>query len=282
MKLPSLAVLLHFVLFSVSSTIDISISGYRDTHMTITNTSSSSWRTDDEVNDMYLSWLVKHGKIYHTLGEKETRFQIFKDNLNYIEHHNSGDHSYKLGLNKFADMSVEEYRLLYTRPKKIGSKRKFDNNITSDRYSLRSGDVLPDSVDWRNKGAVAAVKDQGNCGCCWAFSTIGSVEAINQIVTGDLITLSEQNLKKAKVVSIDGYKDVPVNDELSLQKAVVDQPVSVSIEASSRDFQNYASGIFTGSCGIDLDHTWMFLNFYCMWNIDNSFINSSLSPPQST
>ncbi|KAI3762984.1 hypothetical protein L1987_53429 [Smallanthus sonchifolius] len=164
MKLPSLAVLLRFVLFSVSSAIDISIIGYHDTHMTITNTSSSSWRTDDEVNDMYLSWVLKHGKNYHTLEEKEKRFQIFKDNLNYIEHHNSGDHSYKLGLNKFSDMSVEEYRLLYTRPKKIGSKRMLDNNITSDRYSLRSGDVLPDSVDWRTKGAVAAVKDQGHCG----------------------------------------------------------------------------------------------------------------------
>ncbi|KAI7738544.1 hypothetical protein M8C21_032892 [Ambrosia artemisiifolia] len=291
MKLPSMVVLLLFALFSVSSAMD----KYED--MTTTDTSTSG----DEANDMFMSWLVKHGKIYNTVEEKEKRFQIFKDNLEYIEQHNSGSHSYKLGLNKFADLSVEEYRLQYTMPKNINSKRKL-NTVKSDRYSIRSGDVLPDSIDWRTKGAIAAIKDQGSCGCCWAFSTTGAVEALNQIVTGNLITLSEQELvdcdtfyslgcnggyvnhafefivtsggiysdkdypyigiegicntsmKGKKVDSIDGYEVVPINDESALQKAVVNQPISVAIDSSGQNFQFYESGILNGSCGTQLDH----------------------------
>ncbi|KAJ0587409.1 putative actinidain [Helianthus annuus] len=290
-----LSIVVLFALFAVSSAIDMSIIRYDAEHMPATS------RTDDEVNGIYESWLVKHGKFYNALGEKEKRLEIFKDNLKYIDEHNSGDNSYKLGLNKFADLSVEEYRSTYTGVKKIDSKPKV-NGLKSDRYAVRAGDDLPDSVDWRTKGAVAAVKDQGSCGSCWAFSTIGSVEAVNQIVTGDLITLSEQELvdcdtsynegcnggdmdyafdfivknggidtdtdypytgkdgkcdskrKNAKVVSIDSYEDVPVNDEAALKKAAANQPITVAIEGSSRDFQLYTSGVFSGSCGTALDH----------------------------
>jgi hypothetical protein len=64
----------------------------------------------------------------------------------------------------------------------------------------------------------------------------------------------DQNRKNAKVVSIDSYEDVPVYNEKALQKAVANQPVSVAIEGGGRDFQLYESGIFTGKCGLDLDH----------------------------
>ncbi|XP_076920078.1 cysteine proteinase mucunain-like [Bidens hawaiensis] len=290
----SMAILLLFALFTSAFASDMSIIRYDNAHMT-------TLRSDDEVNAMYESWLVKHGKVYNAIGEKDNRFQIFKDNLRYIDEHNSGDHSYKLGLNKFADLTVDEYRLGYTGAKKMGSRNKL-NNVKSDRYEVRAGDDLPESVDWRTKGAVAAVKDQGSCGSCWAFSTIGSVEGVNQIATGDLITLSEQELvdcdtsynqgcnggdmdyafdfivknggidsdkdypytgkdgkcdknkKNAKVVSIDGYEDVPVNNEAALQKAAANQPITVAIEAGGREFQFYTSGVFTGSCGTDLDH----------------------------
>lgn len=252
---------------------------------------------------MYEEWLVKHHKVYNGLGEKDQRFEIFKDNLGFIDEHNAQNYTYKVGLNKFADMTNEEYRNMY-----LGTKNDAKRNvmktkiITGHRYAFNSGDRLPVHVDWRSKGAVAHIKDQGSCGSCWAFSTIATVEAINKIVTGKLVSLSEQELvdcdrafnegcngglmdyafefivenggidteqdypykgfegrcdptrKNAKVVSIDGYEDVPAYNENALKKAVSHQPVSVAIEAGGRALQLYQSGVFTGRCGTNLDH----------------------------
>ena len=150
-------------------------------------------RSNDEVMSMFESWLVTHGKNYNALGEKERRFQIFKHNLRFIDEHNAENRTYKLGLNRFADLTNEEYRSMYLGAK-AGSKRRLTATKTSDRYVVGAGESLPGSVDWREKGAVVDVKDQGSCGSCWAFSTIAAVEGINQIVTGDLISLSEQEL----------------------------------------------------------------------------------------
>ncbi|KAI4337008.1 hypothetical protein L6164_015470 [Bauhinia variegata] len=289
----TIAVLLMLV--TVSSALDMSIISYDRSHE-----DKSSWRSDEEVMAMYEEWLVKHGKVYNALGEKEKRFEIFKDNLRFIDEHNAENRTYKVGLNRFADLTNEEYRSKYLGTK-IDPKRRIAKT-RSNRYAPKLGDNLPESVDWREKGAVAPVKDQGSCGSCWAFSTVGAVEGINKIVTGDLITLSEQELvdcdtsynegcngglmdygfefiiknggidteedypyravdgtcdpnrKNAKVVTINSYEDVPVNDERALRKAVANQPVSVAIEGGGRAFQLYQSGVFTGRCGTALDH----------------------------
>ncbi|GMH14810.1 hypothetical protein Nepgr_016651 [Nepenthes gracilis] len=264
---------------------------------------SSSWRSDEEVMGIYQWWMAKHRKIYNGLGEREKRFEIFKDNLRFVDEHNSVHRTYKLGLNKFADLTNEEYRSIYLGTK-IDPERMLlrQKNGGSQRYAYRAGDRLPKAVDWRERGAVNPVKDQGQCGSCWAFSTIASVEGINQIVTGNLTSLSEQelvdcdtavdagcngglmdnafefilenggidteddypykgiddqcdqSLKNNKVVSIDGYEDVPPFNEKALKKAVAHQPVSVAIEASGRALQLYQSGVFTGKCGTALDH----------------------------
>ncbi|KAH7518022.1 cysteine proteinase mucunain [Ziziphus jujuba] len=294
---------LCFLLFcyvGLSFAVDMSIIDYDQKHgMAVP--SSSSERTEKEMRVMYESWLVKHAKAYNALGEKEKRFEIFKDNLRFIDEHNKENRSYKVGLNRFADLTNEEYRSMYLGAK-MDRKARLSGEKKSDRYAYRVGDQLPESVDWREKGAIVSVKDQGQCGSCWAFSTIGAVEGINQIVTGELISLSEQELvdcdvsynqgcngglmdyafqfiinnggidteedypykaldgtcdpnrKNAHVVTIDGYEDVPENDEKSLKKAVANQPVSVAIEAGGRDFQLYQSGVFTGHCGTQLDH----------------------------
>lgn len=180
--------ILLLAMFAVSSAADMSIIAYDNNHAS----SSDSRRSDDEVMSLYERWLAEHGKAYNGLGEKEKRFQIFKDNLKFIDEHNALNLSYKLGLNRFADLSNDEYRstFLGTKPRAINRLSKTKSN----RYAPRVGDQLPDSVDWRKEGAVTAVKDQGQCGSCWAFSTICAVEGINKIVTGDLISLSEQEL----------------------------------------------------------------------------------------
>lgn len=147
-----------FMILTVSSALDMSIIGYDKTHG-----DKSSWRTDEEVMSMYEAWLVKHGKTYNALGEKERRFEIFKDNLRFIDEHNSENRTYTVGLNRFADLTNEEYRAMYLGAKKSGIKRRL-SKPRGDRYETRVGDELPESVDWRKEGAVVDVKDQGSCG----------------------------------------------------------------------------------------------------------------------
>ncbi|KAE9611727.1 hypothetical protein Lal_00011537 [Lupinus albus] len=286
-----LTLLLSLFFLSLAFALDMSIIDY-DARL-----------TDTHLMNMYEAWLLKHGKFYNALGEKERRFEIFKDNVRFVDQHNMATNpTYKLGLNKFADLTNEEYRNMYLGTRKRSSEGLLSGTKKSGRYAFKDGEELPHSVDWRKKGAVSPVKDQGQCGSCWAFSTVAAVEGINQIVTGNMITLSEQELvdcdktynmgcngglmdyafefiiknggidteddypyhardrscdpnrRNARVVSIDGYEDVPQNDEQSLKKAVSYQPVSVAIEAGGRAFQLYQSGVFTGICGTELDH----------------------------
>ncbi|ESW32873.1 hypothetical protein PHAVU_001G024500 [Phaseolus vulgaris] len=183
----NMAIMLLFALFALSSALDMSIISYDNAHQ-----DKATWRTDEEVNSLYEEWLVKHGKLYNALGEKDKRFQIFKDNLRFIDQQNAENRTYKLGLNRFADLTNEEYRARYLGTK-IDPNRRL-GRTPSNRYAPRVGETLPDSVDWRKEGAVVPVKDQASCGSCWAFSAIGAVEGINKIVTGDLISLSEQEL----------------------------------------------------------------------------------------
>ncbi|KAG2666280.1 hypothetical protein I3843_15G048700 [Carya illinoinensis] len=184
----TMVIVLFVTIFTLSSALDMSIIGYDENHG-----DRSSWRTNDEVMAIYEGWLAKHGRAYNAIGEKEKRFYIFKDNLRFIDEHNAEkNRTYKLGLNRFADLTNEEYRTTYLGAK-FSSKRRL-TRPSSNRYEPLVGDKVPDSVDWRKEGAVVDVKDQGSCGSCWAFSTIAAVEGINKIVTGDLISLSEQEL----------------------------------------------------------------------------------------
>ncbi|OMO74020.1 Granulin, partial [Corchorus capsularis] len=84
--------------------------------------------------------------------------------------------------------------------------------------------------------------------------------------------------RNAHVVSIDGYEDVPENDEKSLKKAVAHQPVSVAIEAGGREFQLYQSGVFTGLCGTDLDHGVVAVGYGSEDGVDYWLVRNSWGP----
>ncbi|CAD5325205.1 unnamed protein product [Arabidopsis thaliana] len=222
----------------------------------------------------------------------------------HVHNTNKKNRSYKLKLNKFADLTINEFKNAYT-----GSNIKHHRMLQGPKrgskqfmYDHENLSKLPSSVDWRKKGAVTEIKNQGKCGSCWAFSTVAAVEGINKIKTNKLVSLSEQELvdcdtkqnegcngglmeiafefiKKnggittedsypyegidgkcdaskdnGVLVTIDGHEDVPENDENALLKAVANQPVSVAIDAGSSDFQFYSEGVFTGSCGTELNH----------------------------
>jgi cathepsin L len=100
--------------------------------------------------------------------------------------HNAKDSTYKMGVNQFTDMTDSERKAL------LGYKRM---PAQRSNFQAPSSTVAPpESVDWRTKGAVSPVKDQGGCGSCWAFATVETVESALQIATGKLLTLSPQNV----------------------------------------------------------------------------------------
>jgi len=114
----------------------------------------------------------------------------FKKNVQFIKEHNAKNSSVTVALNEFADMTNEEF----------GAVMKGYQNIqrpyirSKNEKKTLSAIKLPTSVDWTTKGAVTPVKNQAQCGSCWAFSTTGSVEGANAIATGNLVSLSEQEL----------------------------------------------------------------------------------------
>lgn len=101
------------------------------------------------------------------------REQIFNQNLAEIENHNKryeqGLESYKQGVNQFTDLTQEEFASRFNTLQISSTLLK--NAGTQDSSKL-DADALPEAIDWREKGVVTGVKNQGDCGSCWAFSTV--------------------------------------------------------------------------------------------------------------
>ncbi|KAL0345063.1 UNVERIFIED_CONTAM: Senescence-specific cysteine protease SAG39 [Sesamum radiatum] len=181
-------------------------------------------------------WMAQFGRVYKDEAEKSRRFRIFKENV-------ASRNGYK-----------------------IGSYMK-SSKVSSFRYANVS--AVPASMDWRQKGAVTGVKDQGQCGCCWAFSAVAATEGINQLTTGKLISLSEQELVDCDTSQDEGcngglmdnafefiISNGGITTESNYPYEGVDGTcnISVAIDAGGSDFQFYSSGVFTGQCGTELDH----------------------------
>jgi len=129
------------------------------------------------------------GKVYESATEERRRFDIFKENLAYVETENAWNHSYELEVNKFADLSLEEFTSRYmgmSKPDRLFGDAPFLG------YHEYKGEELPTSVDWRTEGAVTPVKNQGQCGSCWSFSATGALEGAWKIAGNRLESLSEQ------------------------------------------------------------------------------------------
>merc|ERR1711862_238115 len=108
-----------------------------------------------------------------------------------VEEHNAKGLSWKLGENQFSDLNQEQFRAAGGLGW-IPDMTKLSVPILGEHEY--NGEPMADSVDWRTQGAVNPVKDQGQCGSCWAFGTNGGVEGAWQIATGSLVSLAEQQL----------------------------------------------------------------------------------------
>ncbi|KAK9131412.1 hypothetical protein Sjap_011899 [Stephania japonica] len=129
----------------------------------------------------------RYGKRYGSAEEMRRRFGNFVESMETIKASNKKRLSYRLALNKFADMSWEEFQA-----QKLGAPQNC-SATTKSTHKLKEG-VLPPTKDWREDGIVSPVKDQGHCGSCWTFSTTGALEAAYKQAFGKDISLSEQQL----------------------------------------------------------------------------------------
>ena len=245
--------------------------------------------------NIFVDYIYNFNKKYDDMNNILERLEIFHNNLEFINYHNQLNSTYELGINNFADMTNKEY-IEYVSSINYNNLR---NNMCKSQTSVTGN--YPSSIDWRDKNVVTPVKDQGQCGSCWSFSTTGAVEGIYAIKNGNLKSFSEQQLvdcsysygdfgcngglmqnaftyihdngitseelypytatssyfsckKFTPVAYVSGCENV-IPNELELTYAVANQPISISIEADSRSFQLYKSGIYDDeSCGTTLDH----------------------------
>ncbi|KAK3094679.1 hypothetical protein FSP39_004824 [Pinctada imbricata] len=144
---------------------------------------------DVNLNNEWEKFKVEFNRNYMP-SEESIRRSIWEGHIRLIEKHNLeadlGLHTYRLGMNDFGDLSNEEFRQMMN-----GYVMR---NTTSENVFTATGNALPETVDWRTQGYVTGIKNQGQCGSCWAFSTTGSLEGQHFKATGNLVSLSEQNL----------------------------------------------------------------------------------------
>jgi len=255
----------------------------------------------------FFAWLQEHN-VQPLSGEVFVHYlENFIANDKFIEQHNTLGSTFTVGHNKFSHMNSDEFKEFV----QAGGFKPTGMVSTNVLLPPKDASALPASVDWTTKGAVTPVKDQGNCGSCWSFSTTGALEGASFIKNGKLISLSEQNFvscdnrqnggtdmgcngglmdsaftwakknggvcteadypytsgttgqsgtcnqsKCTKVATSapKSYTDVTIDSDTALMTALVQQPVSVAIEADQQAFQLYQTGVFTAPCGTNLDH----------------------------
>lgn len=146
-------------------------------------------------------WMAKFGRAYTDADEKARRQEVFAANARLVDAVNRvGNRTYTLGLNQFSDLTDDEFvetHLGYRHQLRPQEKSTPAAAVdVSKGAALKDAQLqsIPDSVDWRAQGAVTGIKNQGSCGSCWAFSAVAATEGLVKIATGNLISMSEQQV----------------------------------------------------------------------------------------
>ncbi|XP_050785738.1 cathepsin K [Gopherus flavomarginatus] len=154
----------------------------------------ASMYPEEALDSQWELWKKTYHKQYNGKMDELSRRLIWEKNLKYITTHNLefslGTHTYELAMNHLGDMTSEEVVQKMTGLKVPPSRGPSNDTV----YVPDWEEKVPDSVDWRKKGYVTPVKNQGQCGSCWAFSSVGALEGQLKRQTGKLQGLSPQNL----------------------------------------------------------------------------------------
>jgi C1A family cysteine protease len=147
--------------------------------------------TEQEYQDAFTNWMLKYEKSYAP-EEFFYKYGVFKTNMDFVDRTNKANLTYTVALNMFADLTSAEFKAIY-----LGYKPELrrDKKVQVTLSDLKAPETYPNgALDWTTMGAVTPVKNQGQCGSCWAFSTTGNMEGTIAIMYGSLISLSEQML----------------------------------------------------------------------------------------
>jgi hypothetical protein len=194
------------------------------------------------LNGHFNEHMMEHGLSYATKEEYNVRRNIFAEKDAFINEHNAQNGSFFLGHNKFSTWTDAEYKAILG-----GREAHQEENVV----------ILPetndDSVDWRSKGAVNPIKDQARCGSCWAFSAVCALEGAHQIKTGELISMSEQQVVSCDKVS-QGCNGGWQHAAFTYFKKTADETES--------DYPYTSGGGATGRCSPDASKEKYFVDSY--------------------
>jgi C1A family cysteine protease len=144
---------------------------------------------EPEIIEEFKKWKQERSRLYSSGKDDDNRLRIFAENYKKIKKMQSEDRPYTVGLNKFADMSTEEFEAAY-----LGTKPPKMRTSNTEVLEATLTATLPSSVDWRTRNAVTPIKNQGYCGSCWSFSAIGAMEGLYALKYGILKNFAEQQL----------------------------------------------------------------------------------------
>ena len=243
--------------------------------------------------DDFVEFIKVHNKIYHTKDLFDRRFNIFVDNMKYAEQINQLQSNYTLGMSPFADLTEKEFSNYHLKTIELSRKCSpfnYEGLSTPESLDWREKNKVTNVKDQGQCGSCWSFSASGAMEGAWSISENDLVSiseqqlvdcssnfeygnhgcngglmdgAFNYAIKNGMCTEEDYSYDGKQgdckscnpVVKISNCKDVSPNNQLELREAVSLGPVSVAIEADTRTFQLYTSGVITGdACGTNLDH----------------------------